>query len=68
MPQIDDETALIAVSFENDSKLSQVLRAIMKYNRYHDDIILVFYEPFLRRFKASEKIQRWAKGLFFRIG
>ena len=68
MPQIDEETALIAVTFESDQKLSEVFRAIMKYNRYHDDIILVFYEPFLQAFRAREKLQRWAKGLLFRRG
>ncbi len=52
MPQIDEETALIAVTFESDQKLAETFRAIMKYNRYHDDIVLVFYEPFLCRFKA----------------
>ena len=63
MPQIDEETALICVTFENDTKLAEVFRAIMKYNRYHDDIILVFYEPWLVKFRAQEKLQRWAKGL-----
>ena len=56
MAQIDEETALIAVTFDNDKKLAEVFRAIMKYNRYHDDIVLVFYEPFLRRFKAQDKL------------
>ena len=68
MPQIDEETALIAVSFESDLKLAETFRAIMKYNRYHDDIILVFYEPFLHRFRAMQKLQRWAKGIMYRKG
>lgn len=52
MPQIDDQTALISVTFENDTQFARVFRAIMKYNRFHDDIILVFYEPWLIKFRA----------------
>ena len=52
MPQIDEETALLCVTFESDQDLADAFRVIMKYNRYHDDIILVFYEPWLMRFKA----------------
>ena len=39
----------------------------MRYNRFNDDIILAFYEPWLIRFRAQERLQRWAKGLASRM-
>ena len=67
MPEIDSQTALVSVTFEDDAHLAKVFRAIMKYNRFHDDIILVFYEPWLIKFRAQERLQRWAKGAASRM-
>ena len=63
---IDDETALIEVSFDNDFELAQVIRAVTSYNRRNGTIIQMFYEPFLRRLEAALRLQRWMKGILFR--
>ena len=63
---IDDETALIEVSFDNDFELAQVIRSISSYNRRNETIIQMFYEPFVRRLEATLRLQRWMKGIMFR--
>ena len=63
---ITNSVALVAVSFESDAVLAAVFRKIMQYNRQVDNILLVFYEPFMRQFCAKSIIQRWIKGTLLR--
>jgi hypothetical protein len=65
-PVINADTALVEVTFSGDIEISLVLRTIASFNRRHDDVIQVFYEPFLRRFEATMILQRWFKGILFR--
>ena len=44
---VNKNNALIAVTFENDAALAKVFRKIIKYNRTHDNILLVFFEKFV---------------------
>jgi hypothetical protein len=63
---ITKSNALVAVSFKNDAALATVFRKIMKYNRTHDNILLVFYEKFVNEFRARMQIQKWIKGTLLR--
>ena len=63
---INEDTALIEVTYEKDSAVMLVLQAMASYNRRHDEVIQVFYEPFLRKFEATLILQRWIKGIIFR--
>lgn len=63
---IDDETALVEVTFDSDFEISQSLKAMASYNRRNATVIEVFYEPFMRRFEAAFILQRWMKGVLFR--
>ena len=65
-PMINDDTALIEVTYEKDGDVMMVLRAMASYNRRHDEVIQIFYEPFLRKFEATLILQRWIKGILFR--
>ena len=53
---IDDETALIEVTFESQFELSQILLGIASYNRRNHECLQVFYEPFLNKFEAIIRI------------
>ena len=53
---ITNSNALVAVSFSSDAALAEVFRRIMMYNRKHDNILLVFYEPFMMQFRAKMMI------------
>ena len=63
---IDDETALIEATFDNDFEVATVIRAVASYNRRNPNIIQIFYEPFLQRMESVLRIQRWIKGILFR--
>lgn len=63
---ITKNNALVAVSFANDAVLTTVFQKIMKYNRTHDNILIVFYEKFVNEFRARIQIQKWIKGTLLR--
>jgi len=63
---INDDTALVEVTFENDFEVAQVLHAMASYNRRNRKVIQIFYMPFLRKFEATLILQRWFKGYLFR--
>ena len=65
-PVINVDNALVEVTFSGDIEISLVLRTIASFNRRREDVIQVFYEPFLRRFEATMILQRWFKGILFR--
>ena len=66
MPQINEDNALVEVAFSGDIEVSLVLRTIASYNRRHNNVIQIFYEPFLKKFEATMILQRWLKGILFR--
>lgn len=65
-PLIDDDTALVEMSFETDEDVYDCLRLVQFYNWQQDTSILFFYEPFLRKFEAALRLQRFFKGWIFR--
>ena len=63
---ITKNNALVAVTLTNDAALATVFRKIMKFNRTHENILLVFYEKFVNEFRARIQIQKWIKGTLLR--
>jgi len=53
---VQPHNALVAVSFKSDLAFAKTFLKIAKYNRTHEGVLLMFYEPFVLQLKARVKI------------
>lgn len=60
------ENALVICSFKDEKALITVLRKLILFNRVNKNKLIVLYEPWLIRYRATMIIQRWIRGYQFR--
>lgn len=63
---VSAENALVACTFDSDKSLLLVMRKLILFNRVNKNKLIVLFEPWLHRFRATIIIQRWIRGVLYR--